>query len=343
MADNAALHKARRQQKDEFYTQLVDVENELRHYRPHFKDKTVYCNCDDPYESSFFKYFAANFNALGLKRLITTSYAKSAVSGQQLSLDDIAGMTSTVKTERTAYKADIRAVADLDGDGAIGLSDVDQLLRCDPNSAGSLEGNGDFRSAESIALLRQADIVVTNPPFSLFREYLAQLIGHDKQFLILGKQNVITYKEVFQLIANGRLWLGHHNGGKKWFRVPSDYDIKTEARKKIVDGIKYFSMGDVNWYTNLDHKKRHEEAILYKKYTPDEYPMYDNYDAINVDKVEHIPVDWDGFMGVPITFLDKWNPDQFEIVRFRKGDDDKDLQIDGKSPFFRIVIKNRNL
>ncbi|WP_419943919.1 adenine-specific methyltransferase EcoRI family protein [Candidatus Poriferisodalis sp.] len=245
MADNAALHKARRQQNDEFYTQLVDVENELRHYRPHFKDKTVYCNCDDPYESSFFKYFASNFNALGLKRLITTSYAGSAVSGQQLSLDDIAGMTSLAMTERTAYKADIREVPDLDGDGAIGLSDVELLLRCDPNTADSLEGNGDFRSPESTALLRQADIVVTNPPFSLFREYLAQLMEHGKQFLILGQQNAITYKEVFQLIADGRLWPGYDNGGKKWFRVPMDYDIKTEARKKIVDGIKYFSMGNV--------------------------------------------------------------------------------------------------
>lgn len=244
-------------------------------------------------------------------------------------------------THTQPYFVDIKSVADLDGDGAVGLSDVEKLLRSDANVATRLEGDGDFRSDECIEFLKQADIVVTNPPFSLFREYLAQLIENDKRFLILGQQNAITYKEVFPLIAGDKMWLGVNNGGDKWFQVPDDYDIKTESRKKIVGGVQYFSMGSVNWFTNLDHSKRHEKLILYRRYTPREYPSYDNYDAINVSKVKDIPEDWDGAMGVPITFLDKYNPDQFEIVRFRKGDDGRDLSVGGKQPYFRILIRRR--
>lgn len=334
MTDNSALHKAKKQQKDEFYTQLVDIENELRHYKEHFKGKTVYCNCDDPYESNFFKYFAANFNHLGLNRLIATSYAGSPVAGTQLSFDDIG-----VGNGRKAHKIEISEVRDYDGDQAVGLSDVEWLLRNKANTAVDLEGGGDFRSDECISLLGEADIVVTNPPFSLFREFVAQLIEHGKQFLILGQQNAITYKEIYPLIKDGRMWLGHGNGGTKWFRVPMDYDIKTESRKKVVDDIKYLSMGSVCWFTNLTHAKRHEELILYKKYSPEEYPTYDNYDAINVDETKDIPVDWQGVVGVPITFLYKHNPDQFEIVRFRKGEDDRDLSVDGDPKYFRILIR----
>ena len=343
MADNTALHKARKQKKDEFYTQLVDIENELRHYKPHFEGKAVYCNCDDPYESNFFRYFAANFNALGLKRLMTTSYAGSIVAGEQLSLGDIEGLTAANERERDAYRTDIRAVVDLDGDGAVGLRDVEQLLRRDANTAERLEGDGDFRSRECIDILKQADIVVTNPPFSLFREYLEQLMAYDKKFLVLGDQNAITFKETFTQIKDGQLWLGINSGGTKWFRVPMDYDIKTESRKKIEDGIKYISMGRINWFTNLDHPKRHEELILYKDYTPEEYPCYDNYDVINVDKVADIPMDWDGTMGVPITFLDKWNPKQFEVLGIansaRSIGYDLLTLIEGRKIYNRIVIR----
>ena len=330
MTTNRFLHQAKRQKNDEFYTQLADIENELRHYKAHFRDKVVYLNCDDPYESNFFKYFALNFNELGLKKLLATSYAGSSVAGEQLALH-----------LAPAYKTEITRVDDLSGDGATGLSDVRLLLESDPSAVTQLEGDGDFRSAECIELLEEADVVVTNPPFSLFREYVAQLIDHGKQFLILGQQNAITYKEIFPLLKDGKMWLGNDNGGEKWFRVPMDYEIKTESRKKIDDGAKYFSMGSVNWYTNLDHRKRHEEMILVKRYRPEDYPTYDNYDAIDVSRVANIPRDHDGPMGVPITFLDKHNPEQFRIVKFRKGDDDRDLRVNGKEPYFRIVIQRR--
>ena len=318
MADNSPLGLAKRQKHDEFYTQLGDIENELRHYKAQFAGKTVYCNCDDPYESNFFKFFAANFNAWRLKKLVATCYTGSPISGEQLSLDHVDGMASHGGGDSTAYMIEITSVTDLDGDGAVGLSDVELLLERNGNVVAPLAGNGDFRSPECVALLDDADIVVTNPPFSLFREYVAQLVEHGKQFLVLGDQNAITYKEIFPLINDGLLWLGVNNGGTKWFRVPMGYDIKTESRKKIVDGIKFFSMGRINWFTNLDHPKRHEKLPLWKDYTPDEYPAYDNYDAINVDRVADIPDDYDGVMGVPITFLGKHNPDQFEILGITK-------------------------
>ena len=340
-SSNRSLHNANRAKKDEFYTQLVDIENELRHYKEQFHGKVVYCNCDDPYESNFFKYFASNFNALKLKKLIATSYTKSPIVGVQMTLLDMLGLQSHDKKQ--PFKIEITQVADANADGAIDLMDIEWLLKNDANVATPLAGNGDFRSEECIALLQQADIVVTNPPFSLFREYVAQLVEYDKKFLILGDQNAITYKEIFKHIKENKLWLGYDNGGIKWFQVPIDYDISTESRKKVVDGIKYFSMGRIMWFTNLDTKKRHEELILYKKYTSDEYPHYDNYDAIEVSRVLDIPMDFDGVMGVPITFLDKYNPEQFEIIKFRKGDDDKDLSINGKYTYFRILISNRKL
>ncbi|NLE26012.1 MAG: modification methylase, partial [Clostridiaceae bacterium] len=205
-------------------------------------------------------------------------------------------------------------VTDENGDGAIDLSDVEYLLKNKRNALTLLNGGGDFRSAECIELLKQADIVVTNPPFSLFREYVAKLIEYEKKFLILGDQNAITFKEIFPLIAANKLWLGYQNGGTKWFQVPMDYDIATETRKKIVDGKKYFSMGRIFWYTNLETTKRHEFLTLYKPYSSEEFPNYDNYKAINVDRVSDIPLDYEGIMGVPITFVDKYSPEQFEIV-----------------------------
>ena len=327
MSGNRPLTQAKRQKRDEFYTQLSDVEKELRHYKAHFEGKVVYCNCDDPYESNFFKYFAANFNALRLKRLITTSYAGSPVCGEQLSLDDIEGLDRQRQTERAvAYKTDIRGVADLDGDGGIGLSDVKHLLRYDPNTSEHLKGNGDFRDDECIELLEQCDIVVTNPPFSLFREYLAQLIEHDKQFLILGQQNAITYKEVFPLIKDGTVWLGVNNGGDKWFQVPDHYENAAAGHSKWENGVKYHKLRSVNWFTNLDHQKRYEKLILYKKHTPEEYPKYDNYDAIEVSRVAEIPADYEGAMGVPISFLDKFNPHQFQILGITDRDNNSGLK-----------------
>lgn len=333
---NKNLHKASAAKKDEFYTQLVDIEKELKHYKDQFRGKVVYCNCDDPYESNFFKYFASNFNALGLKKLITTSYSGSPIVGGQLPLFQVAGSKG-----KQPFKIEIKEVPDTDKDGAINLDDVKYLLKHDKNTATPLKGNGDFRSDECIALLKQADIVVTNPPFSLFREYLAQLVEYEKKFLIIGDQNNITKKEIYKLIKEDKLWFGYDNGGTKWFQVPDDYDIETESRKKIVDGVKFFSMGRIMWFTNLDTTKRHEYLTLYKKYSPAEYPKYENCDAIEVSKVVEIPTDYSGVMGVPITFLDKYNPEQFEIVKFRKGDDEKDLIINGKYPFFRILIKRK--
>lgn len=322
MAGKEALARANRAKNDEFYTQLADVEAELRHYRDQFYGKVVFCNCDDPYESNFFKFFAMNFNHLGLKRLITTSYDGSPITGEQLSLLDMEGVPEDTPA-KSAYRVEITEVHDANNDGAIDLSDVEYLLKTDRNAPGLLAGNGDFRSAECMALLAEADVVVTNPPFSLFREYVAQLVKHGKKFLILGNQNAITYGEIFNLIKEDRLWLGYNNGGAKWFRVPDDYDHTTTAsRIKVEDGVRYLSMGNIDWFTNLDTTKRHDTITLYKRYSPDEYPHYDNYDAVEVSRYSDIPYDYDGAMGVPITFLDKYNPDQFEILGWTRGTDE---------------------
>lgn len=338
------LNKAGQAKKDEFYTQLVDIEKELKHYKNQFRNKVVYCNCDDPFESNFFKYFAANFNALGLKKLITTSYVKSPIVGGQLPLFEVEGLKPKGKEP---FKIEINEVPDSDGDGAIDLDDVKYLLKHDKNTATPLKGNGDFRSEECIDLLKKADIVVTNPPFSLFREYVAQLMEYDKKFLILGDQNAITYKDTFGYIKNDRMWPGYDNGGTKWFQVPMDYDIPTESRKKIENGVKYFSMGRILWFTNLDTTKRHENIVLYKKYSPEEFPKYDNYDVINVNKVADIPMDYDGVMGVPITFVDKYNPAQFDILGLANsarwiGYECLTL-IQGKKIYNRILIKNKKV
>jgi hypothetical protein len=313
MAGNKTLTARNRAALDEWYTELTDIEDELRHYRDQFKGKVVLCNCDDPYESNFFKYFSMNFNHLGLKRLITTCYNGSPISGKQLPLLETAGLKGT-RQARQAYKVVITEVPDLNGDGATDLTDVEYLLRSDANVMTPLKGDGDFRSDECLRLLDEADIVVTNPPWSLIRDFIPLIAKHEKQFLVIGDQNFITYREIFDQIMADNLWFGYNNGGTKWFRVPDDYEIATESRKKIVDGVKYFSMGRAYWFTNLDTTKRHQPMTLFKRYSPEEYPTYVNYPAIEVSKVSEIPMDYEGEMGVPITFLDKYSPEQFKIV-----------------------------
>jgi hypothetical protein len=322
MAGNETFARAIRAKNDEFYTQLVDVEAELRHYREQFRGKVVLCNCDDPYESNFFKYFAMNFRHLGLKKLISTSFSGSPITGEQLSLFNVGGMPRDV-SEKSAYRVEITEVPDANNDGAIDLSDVELLMKNERNVVSLLAEGGDFRSAECIALLDEADIVVTNPPFSLFRKYVGLLVEHDKKFLILGSQNAITYSEIFKLIKEDRLWLGYDNGGEKWFRVPDDYDHTTDKGKiRVEGGVRYLAMKNVAWFTNLDTTKRHELLTLYKRYTPEEFPHYDNYDAIEVGRYMDIPRDFDGALGVPITFLDKYNPAQFEILGWTRGRDE---------------------
>lgn len=280
-SSNKNLRKANSAKNDEFYTQLTDIERELGNYKNHFKNKIIFCNCDDPEESHFWKYFAENFEFLKLKKLVSTHFEK----------------------EKPSYKLEI--VKDANKDGKINKLDTIKT---------KLKQTGDFRSDECIEILKEADIVVTNPPFSLFREFVAQLMEHNKKFIIIGNQNAITYNQIFKLIKDNKIWLGVDNGGTKWFEVPDHYDIITETRKKIENGKKFFSMGSVVWFTNLDTKKRHENLILYKPYISKNYPEYDNYNAINVDKVSDIPKDYKGVVGVPITFLDKYNPEQFEII-----------------------------
>lgn len=311
---NSNLHQAKREKNDEFYTQLSDIENELKHYRDHFQGKIVFCNCDDPYESNFFKYFALNFNRLGLKKLIAMGYATSPIAGSQVPLFEISGYEEIANK---AYKIEVNQVKDSE-EWVFDLEDIKLLIKENREfiKVSPLKGNGDFsagdfRSRASIKILQEADIVVTNPPFSLFREYLDQLVSYEKRFLIIGNQNAITYKEVFPLIKENSMWLGINNGAQS-FRVPWDF-----SRNNVVinmQGEKIAKFGNIARFTNLEHKKRHEELILYKNYSPEEYPKYDNYDAINVNKVADIPCDYGGVMGVPITFLDKFNPDQFEIL-----------------------------
>lgn len=330
---NKNLKKAKNSKNDEFYTELTDIEKELRHYKDHFKGKTVFCNCDDPRISNFFHYFSYNFENLGLKRLITTCY-----KNQERDLF-------------SEHKSESAIWLEYNGD-----KNGDRVPNPEEIGIHKLKGDGDFRSQESIDLLTQADIVVTNPPFSLFREYVAQLIEHDKKFLIIGNQNVITYKEIFKLIKENKLWAGIENGGTKWFRVPDHYDIQTETRIKTVDGQKFFSMGSVYWFTNLENRKRNEDITLYKTYIGNEksYPKYDYYDAIEVSKVSDIPIDYKGAMGVPITFLDKYNPEQFEILdgigrySMLTGPTPETqgtylTKINGVPKFARVIIKNKRL
>jgi hypothetical protein len=301
------LNNAKSQKKDEFYTQINDIENELKHYKEHFKGKTIFCNCDDPEISNFWKYFHLSFSFLGLKKLIATHFVYS----------DMFKKGDTYKLE---YQGEN------DNDITIGTKTI-------------LKENGDFRSEECIEILKEADIIITNPPFSLFREYVAQLIEYDKKFIIIGSKNAITYKEIFKHIKENKIWLGYgFANGNAYFGITDPRDFANGVYDQKT-GLVHFR--NVSWFTNLDYKKRHEDLILYRKYNPNDYPKYDNYDAIEVSKVADIPMDYDGVMGVPITFLDKYNPEQFDIIKFRKGDNDKDLSINGKYPYFRILIKRK--
>lgn len=346
-AQNKNLNKAKSNKKDEFYTQLSDIERELKHYKKHFKDKVVYCNCDDPRVSNFFHYFSYNFEKLGLKKLIATCYKNQNMD-----------LFSQNNSEQAIY---------LEYEG-----DKNKNMVPDPEEIGikKLKGDGDFRSKESIELLKQADIVVTNPPFSLFREYVDQLIEHNKKFVIVGHQNAIKYKEIFPLIRDNKIWLGFgfKGGAAHFINVHyQDYATATDRKEGMI------RVSGVHWFTNLDINKRHEDLILYKKYTPEEYPKYENFDAINVDKTKDIPIDYDGMMGVPITFMDKYNPDQFEIIgvgiansgleigiqpykpehkKYRKEiqkrgavDGDLYMMVDGEVTvtYTRIIIKNKRL
>ena len=307
------LNAAAKAKKDEFYTQLTDIEKEMRYYRNHFKGKTVLCNCDDPFESNFFKYFVLNFNRLGLKKLIATCYATSPIAGQQLSLFDVVGGDEEQRNK--PYKAVVTKVYDVTGDGGVDMFDVAELFKTHENELVELEGNGDFRSEECLALLDEADIVVTNPPFSLFREYVSVLMEHEKHFIIIGNVNAITYKEFFPLLKENKVWIGAsiHSGDRKFY-VPDDYPLNAAGCGIDEDGRRFIRVKGVRWYTNLDIKQRHEELILVKRYTSLDYLSYENFDAINVDKTVDIPCDYAGIMGVPITFLDKYSPDQFEII-----------------------------
>ncbi len=359
-SSNKNLHKASQAKKDEFYTQLVDIEKELKHYKEQFKGKVVYCNCDDPFESNFFRYFVLNFNELGLKRLITTSYKPSPVANTQLGLfgNDKTIIPVKGRPKVTANKFIINKVGNVNDDGSFELKDVAEQLKANKhNEWKPLEGTGDFRSPECVELLKSADIVVTNPPFSLFREYVAQLVEHKKKFLIIGNVNAITYKECFQLIKENKMWLGVsiHSGDRE-FRVPDSYPLEAAGFRVDNEGHKYIRVKGVRWFTNLDYEERHEKLVLYKNYSPKEYPKYDSYDAINIDKTADIPQDYAGAMGVPITFMDKYNPEQFEIlssndirlnnkVPFKDHGliKDKDGAIDGKPTYVRIVVRNKQV
>lgn len=325
MSYNQNLHEAKRHAKDEFYTQLSDIENELRHYRTHFKNKVVYCNCDDPRVSNFFHYFSYNFQHLGLKKLITTCY-----KNQQRDLF-------------SRYDCERAIMLEYDG-----FREGDTIPQIEDIGITQLNGDGDFRSDECIELLKQADIVVTNPPFSLFRKYVAQLIKHNKKFIIIGPWSAVTYVGIFPLIKENLFWLGYgFNAGNAYFAVPSGGDQYASGVYDEKTGLVKFR--NVTWFTNLDHDKRHEEIYLSERYDPAVYPKYENYDAIEVSNIARIPMDFDGAMGVPITFLDKYNPKQFELLGSNRGieQDPKGIYgrgsyLNGKETYKRIFIRNRN-
>jgi len=313
------LQAAKIAKQDEFYTQLDDIAKELKYYKQHFKGKVVLCNCDDPYESNFFKYFALNFNLLGLKKLIATCYNGSPIAGDELPL---LFEIEESEPKKIAYKVEITEVQDYNNDGAVNLTDVQYLIQNDKNVLSLLKGNGDFRSQECIELLQEADIVVTNPPFSLFREYVTLLSKYDKKFLIIGNQNALTYKDCFKLISENKMWLGVsiHSGDRE-FMIPPTYEVRSKSLRVDAKGNRYIRVVGVRWFTNLDYPQRHEDLVLYKTYNPEEYPTFENYNAINVNKTGDIPIDYEGIMGVPITFMDKYNPDQFEILGMCENED----------------------
>ena len=323
-SNNTNLHKAKEAKNDEFYTQLSDIEEELRHYKKYFKGKTVLCNCDDPRVSNFFHYFSYGFEHLGLKRLITTCY-----KSQEMDL------FSQNNTERALW---LEYTGDKNGNR---VPDVEEI------GINYFKGDGDFRSEECIKLLEQADIVVTNPPFSLFREYVAQLMEYNKKFIIIGNMNATTYKEIFPLFRDNKIWYGPSiSSGDREFGVPDYYPLNAAGYRVDEQGKKYIRVKGVRWFTNLEHSKRNEELPLFKHYNPEEYPKYDEYDAIDVNKTADIPCDYDGVMGVPITFLDKYNPNQFEIIGLDRYVDDNPhyghrFTMNGVEKYARILIRRK--
>lgn len=320
-ATNTLLQKAKKQKSDEFYTLLPDIERELQYYEGQFKDKVVFCNCDDPRTSNFYRYFAENFKRLGLRKLIAACYK-----------EDECNLFNTSADESGFYY--------------IYTGDTIQSAIPDDDELQYFNGNGDFRSHESINLLKESDIIVTNPPFSLFREYIALLIKYNKKFLVIGNINAITYKEIFQLIKENKVWLGVNLGrGISGFKVPEHYELYGTEVKIDQSGNRIISPNNCLWLTNIDNSLRNEDLPLTKLYAGNEesYQQYDNYNGINVDRTTDIPMDYAGDMGVPITFLHKFNPNQFEIIKFRKGNDGKDLSINGKCPYFRILIRNKRI
>ena len=351
MSKNFALQEAARARQDEFYTSRSDIENEMRYYREHFRGKTVLCNCDDPYESEFFKYFALFFNTIGLKKLIATCYAGSPIAQRQLSLFD----DETPTPSRKPYCAVIECMKDYNGDGRTDLLDAEYILQ---HGVGGglrvLDGDGDFRSPECVKLLQEADIVATNPPHSLLREYIFLLTKYGKKFIVLGNINAVTYKEVFPLIMQNKMWMGVtiHSGDRK-FHVPESYPLEAAGCGVDDEGRRFIRVKGVRWFTNLEHNRHNETMILVMSYhkDPSKFPHYDNYDAIEVSKTVEIPYDYDGIMGVPITFLDKYNPKQFEILgmsgtNFAEGvppchieGTSRNAKINGRNIYRRLFIR----
>lgn len=375
-ATNKLLQNAKKSKSDEFYTLYSDIQKEVEAYLEYspdvFRGKVVYCNCDDPYESNFFRYFVLNFNRIGLKQLITTSYKTSPIANTQLELfsyDENLTDSNEYQSKGAANKIIINEVGDIDGDNEFSLKDVAlQIKENKKNEWSTLYGDGDFRSDEAISLLKKSDIVVTNPPFSLFREYIKQLVEYDKKFLIISNINAITYKEVFPLIKENKIWLG--TGMGRWisgFIVPESYELYGTEARIDEDGNRIVSTNNCLWLTNLDHGKRHQPLPLmtmsdnikfssHKNIKGKGYEKYDNFDAIEVPFTDAIPSDYDGVMGVPITFIDKYNPDQFEIIGsdfeikdglhdylIRDGWDGKLDRgyIQGKRKYSRILIKHK--
>lgn len=346
MATNSNLQMSRSGKTDEFYTQLSTIEDELRHYRKYFKNKVVLCNCDDPYESNFFKYFALNFNSLGLKKLITTCYATSPIVYSQLALfgDDL--VLGNKNNGKKPYKIEITEVGDEDGNGSYDLSDVEYLLKNNKNVLSLLEGDGDFRSNECRKLLDECDVVVTNPPFSLMKEYLPMVVNSGKKFIILGNMNHALWAETFPYFMNDEVWLGV-NSGHFWFMVPDYYEAKGTDYKQDETGQKWRRMGNSCWFTNFDIKARHIKLDLYKKYNPEDYPKYDTYDGIECGIVKEIPCDTDKIIGVPLTYLAKHCKEQFDIVgELHTGSgneyDYAFPKVNGVNKYVRILIKNKN-
>lgn len=344
------MDDAKNNKLDEFYTSLKDIEIELKHYKEYFNNKIILCNCDDPYESNFFKYFAINFNYLGLKKLIATCYDGSVITGSELNLFNF---LETESFESKAYKIEITEIPDSNCDGVIDFFDVESLLKSNKNVLTKLNGNGDFRSKECLELLVEADIVVTNPPFSLFREYVNLLVQYDKLFLLIGNTNALSYKEIFTLFKEDRIRTGYTNFNSGMFFIVPDYYDKFHHIDS--NGNKIARVSTSCWLTNLPVNKHNIELVLYKKYSSEEYPTYDNYDAINVNKYTDIPCDYFGIMGVPITFLDKYNPIQFEILGLAasagykpevvgiefKGTKDARPLINGKNTYARVFVRRR--